>query len=269
MVAITQFIVAGLMTAAVQALPQPQAGTPAPPAPAASDKDAADQAKAKLFQTLLTVPTAVKRFQTLITQKVNGETKLLEGDDLKKQIVFPFTPPPVANQTAGGAAVAANIDSFPILTGLGISTTLGFLQPCGINTPHVHPRATEFLTVVDGKNVKFGYVLENGLVSGKNNPEVAGSLQQFEGTVFPQGSIHFQFNDNCEQAVFVAALNNEDPGTNQVAQGFFNLNSQVINATLGFPKEINGKNIDEFKSTIPPNLAQDVQVCLARCNKKN
>lgn len=143
------------------------------------------------------------------------------------------------------------------------------MQPCGINTPHVHPRATEFLTVVDGKNVKFGYVLENGLVSGKNNPEVAGALQQFEGTVFPQGSIHYQFNDNCDQAIFVAALNSEDPGTNQVAQGFFNLNSQVINATLGFPKEINGQNIDEFKDKIPANLAQDVQVCLARCNKKN
>lgn len=122
MVAITQFIVAGLMTAAVQALPQPQAGTLAPPAPAASDKDAADQAKAKLFQTLLTVPTAVKRFQTLITQKVNGETKLLEGDDLKKQIVFPFTPPPVANQTAGGAAVAA-VSSTPFNHHVAVTNT--------------------------------------------------------------------------------------------------------------------------------------------------
>lgn len=272
MVAITQFIVAGLLTAAVQALPQPQAAAPAPPtapAPPASDKDAADQKKAELFEKLFTAPTAVKRIGTLLTQKVNGETKLLEGDDLKKQIVFPFSPPPVQNQTAGGAAVAANIDSFPILTGLGISTTLGFLQPCGINTPHVHPRATEFLTVVQGKDVKFGYVLENGLVSGKNNPEVAGTLGLFEGTVFPQGSIHFQFNDNCDQAVFVAGLNSEDPGTNQIAQGFFNLNAGVVNATLGFPKEINGQNIEQFKNTIPPNLAQDVQVCLKRCNKKN
>jgi hypothetical protein len=143
------------------------------------------------------------------------------------------------------------------------------MEPCGINTPHVHPRATEFLTLVNGTNLRFGYVLENTLVVGKgNSPEIAGKLDIFEGTVFPQGSIHFQFNDNCEPAVFVAGLNSEDPGTNQVAQGFFALNDQVVNATLGFPKEINGKNIADFRNMIPANLAQDMEVCLNRCNKK-
>jgi hypothetical protein len=132
---------------------------------------------------------------------------------------------------------------------------------------HVHPRATEFLTLVEGSNLSFGYVLENGLVAAGQNPEVAGTLQKFEGTVFPQGSIHFQFNNNCEKAVFVAGLNSEDPGTNQVAQGFFALNAGVVNATLGFPKEINGKNIEEFRKMIPANLAQDIDVCLAKCKK--
>jgi hypothetical protein len=143
------------------------------------------------------------------------------------------------------------------------------MEPCGINTPHVHPRATEFLTLVEGQNLRFGYVLENGLVAAGQNPEIAGTLNKFEGTVFPQGSIHFQFNDNCDKAVFVAALNSADPGTNQVAQGFFALNAGVVNATLGFPKEINGQNIEEFRKMIPANLAQDIDVCLAKCNKKN
>jgi hypothetical protein len=133
---------------------------------------------------------------------------------------------------------------------------------------HVHPRATEFLTLVEGSNLSFGYVLENGLVAAGQNSEVAGTLQKFEGTVFPQGSIHFQFNDNCEKAVFVASLNSEDPGTNQVAQGFFALNASVVSATLGLPKEVNGKNIEEFRKIIPTNLAQDIDVCLAKCNKK-
>jgi hypothetical protein len=133
---------------------------------------------------------------------------------------------------------------------------------------HVHPRATEFLTLVEGSNLSFGYVLENGLVAAGQNSEVAGTLQKFEGTVFPQGSIHFQFNDNCEEAVFVASLNSEDPGTNQVAQGFFAINASVVSATLGLPKEVNGKNIEEFRKIIPTNLAQDIDVCLAKCNKK-
>jgi hypothetical protein len=47
--------------------------------------------------------------------------------------------------------------------------------------------------------------------------------------------VHYQFNNNCDNATFVAALNSEDPGTNQVAQALFALNTDVVNATLGFP----------------------------------
>lgn len=129
----------------------------------------------------------------------------------------------------------------------------------------MHPRATEFLTLVEGENLEFGFVLENALVGPKKNPEVAGFLNAFEGTVFPQGSIHYQFNNNCKPATFVATLNSEDPGTSQIAQNFFALNSEVVDATLGFPGQINGKNIDEFGASLPPNLAQDIKVCLAKC----
>ncbi|KAF3032179.1 hypothetical protein E8E12_003629 [Didymella heteroderae] len=245
------------LAASVHALPQSMpssTSTPAPPAPT-------DQAA--LFRDLFTAPTAIKRFQRLLVQ---GDA-LLTGPALKALTVFNFNGATPAPDAKGGATKAANIETFPILTGLGISTTLGSLEPCGINTPHVHPRATEFLTLVEGSNLKFGYVLENGLVGAGKNPEIAGLLNKFEGTVFPQGSIHFQFNDNCDKATFVASLNSEDPGTSQVAQNFFALNSQVVNATLGFPKEINGKNIEEFRKYIPANLAQDMDVCLKRCNK--
>ncbi|KAF3010900.1 hypothetical protein E8E13_009822 [Curvularia kusanoi] len=244
----------------VQALPQNYpSGTATAAAPAATD----DQTQ--LFIDLLTAPTAVKRFQRLLVQG----TSLLTGDALRALTVFSFnnaTPNPGAK---GGALKSANIETFPILTDLGISTTVAFLNPCGINTPHVHPRATEFLTLVEGKNLKFGYVLENGLVGPDKNPEIAGTLNKFEGTVFPMGSIHFQFNDNCDSATFVATLNSEDPGTSQIAQNFFALNDEVVNATLGFPREIDGKNIEEFRKYIPANLAQDIEVCLRRCEKRD
>ncbi len=241
----------------VQALPQgiPSSSTTTSATPAPTN----DQAE--LFRDLLTAPTAIKRFQRLLTQ---GST-LLTGDALRALTVFSFNNAVPAPGAKGGATKSANIETFPILTNLGISTTVAFLEPCGINTPHVHPRATEFLTLVSGDNLKFGYVLENGLVPAGQNPEIAGVLGNLEGTVFPQGSIHFQFNDNCKQAVFVASLNSEDPGTSQVAQNFFALDSQVVNATLGFPKTIDGKNIEEFRKVIPANLAQDMDVCLKKC----
>lgn len=255
MISITKFIVVAIATfGSVQALPQGL--TPAPPAPTDD--------KAQLFRDLFTAPTAIKRFQRLLTQ---GET-LLTGSALQKLTVFSFNNATPAPNAKGGATLSANIETFPILTGLGISTTLGFLEPCGINTPHVHPRASEFLTLVAGSNLKFGYVLENGLVAAGQNPEIAGTLHAFEGTVFPQGAIHFQFNDSCDEATFVAALNSEDPGTSQIAQNFFALDAGVVNATLGFPRTIGGENIEEFRKMIPANLAQDVDGCLARCKKQ-
>ncbi|KAF1848255.1 RmlC-like cupin [Cucurbitaria berberidis CBS 394.84] len=265
MFTVTKVLVAGLAAlGAVQALPQTvrPSSTPAPAAPAPAPAPAQDQTA--LFRDLSAAPTLVQQFRRLLT---SGET-LLTGDALKKLIVFSFNGATPANGAKGGATKAANVETFPILYKLGISTTVGFLEPCGINTPHVHPRATEFLTLVEGSNLKFGYVLENGLVKAGQNPEIAGALNKFEGTVFPQGSIHFQFNDNCDKATFVASLNSEDPGTSQIAQNFFALNANVVNATLGMPKTIDGKNIETFRKMIPANLAQDVDTCLAKCNKK-
>ena len=255
---INKLIVLAIATlGSVQALPAPSSTSSAPAAPTPTNY------QAKLFRDLFTAPTAIKRFQRLLTK----DGALLTGDALKKLIVFSFNDATPAPNAEGGATKSANIETFPILTDLGISTTVAFLEPCGINTPHVHPRATEFLTLVEGSNLKFGYVLENGFVAAPANPEIAGALNKFEGTVFPQGSIHFQFNDNCDKATFVASLNSEDPGTSQIAQNFFALNSQVVNATLGFPKTIDGKNIEEFRKYIPANLAQDMDVCFARCKK--
>jgi hypothetical protein len=143
--------------------------------------------------------------------------------------------------------------------------TVVFLEPCGINTPHIHPRAAEFLILVEGSNLKFGSVLENGLVKHGENQEIAGTLNRLEATVFSQGSMHWQFNDGCEKAVMVAALNSGNPGTSQIAQNFLSLNAGVVNATLGSPSTIDGRKIEDFRSAIPANLAQDVSSCLARC----
>ena len=38
---------------------------------------------------------------------------------------------------------AVNLNQLPALEGQGISMALVNLDPCGINLPHVHPRATE------------------------------------------------------------------------------------------------------------------------------
>jgi hypothetical protein len=120
MVAITQFVVAGLMTVAVQALPQQAAYSSATSdaAPAATSAPASgdDFTNQGLLADLLTLPTAVRRFQRLLTTGSMKDIKLISGDDLAKVIVFPFQAKANATKaqnekdkavTAGGVTAAA------------------------------------------------------------------------------------------------------------------------------------------------------------------
>jgi mannose-6-phosphate isomerase-like protein (cupin superfamily) len=95
--------------------------------------------------------------------------------------------------------------SFPLLT-------QGGTRPCGMNNPHTHPRASEFLYVVSDGQLEAGFIEESGARI------VVNTLTQGQGTVFPKGSIHFQVNLGCEPLTFVAALDDEDPGVSQIAQ---------------------------------------------------
>lgn len=98
MFTISKVLVAALAFGAVQALPQPQAQPSSTPAPAPAADNAA------LFRDLLTAPTAIKRFQRLLT---SGGEALLTGDALKKLTVFSFNNATPAPNAKGGAAKAA------------------------------------------------------------------------------------------------------------------------------------------------------------------
>ena len=161
---------------------------------------------------------------------------------------------------AGGEGNLANRKTFPVLIGLGLAMSAGFLNPCGMNTPHTHPRATEFLTIVQGNNVRTGFMAENG-----GPPQMSNTLNQFQGSILPQGSIHFEFNDNCEPAVFMAAFSNEDPGLMSVAQNFFKLDPGILEADLGYPSFLDGTNLATFEKSMPKSFADGMKTCFDRC----
>lgn len=209
---------------------------------------------AGVIAQLLTADSNVARFKNIAKEIAAGDASLK----------FDFNPAanPGVTPGAGGQVDLANRANFPILTGLGISSAGVFFNPCGLNTPHTHPRATEFLTLVTDSNMLTGFVLENGLPTEFNT-----TLTQYQGTVFPQGSIHFQQNLDCKPAVAIAGLNSDDPGASSIAQNFIvNLDPTIVDATLGFPKQIDGSNFAQFKSNIPASLAKGVEECLVRCN---
>lgn len=158
----------------------------------------------------------------------------------------------------GGVSVSAHAKSMPALIGLDSSMTVAFLGPCGMNTAHVHPRATELNIIVKGRLVT-NFIIENGL------EHISNTMETFQMSVFPQGAIHQEFNPDCEEAVFVASFNNQDPGVLSVAQGFFGLRPEVVEATLGGPVTFNGADVDSFRDSIPSNVALGIDACLNKC----
>jgi len=245
--------------AASSAAPAPAAYTPAAPAPA---PPSADSQKA-LAELLKTKVTAIDRAKELFVDKASGTVK--PKADLAQQLVFNFAGAKPAQGELGGAKAAATVATFPWLTESDLSTTVLFLGPCGMNTPHVHPRGNEFLTAVNN-TLEFGMILENGLVAaGKGTGELTGTLNAFQGTMFPKGAIHYQFNPTCDTTAAVAVLSDVDAGTNQVAQGFFGLDGDVVEATLGFTEPIDGAFVESLRGKIPVSLAKGVEECLVRC----
>ncbi|KAF6234874.1 hypothetical protein HO173_007094 [Letharia columbiana] len=164
---------------------------------------------------------------------------------------------------AGGQGDLANRKTFPALINLGVAASAGFMNPCGMNKPHIHPRATEFLILATGANVRTGFLLENGLQT-----QMSTTLSQYQGAILPQGSIHYEFNDNCEPAVFIAAFSNEDPGLSTVGKNFFSLDPDIVDADLGFPDFLDHTNIRQFAKSIPKSFSNGAMECLDRCHIK-
>ncbi|KAJ7120716.1 RmlC-like cupin domain-containing protein [Mycena crocata] len=201
-------------------------------------------------------PSVNDRFKKLLT---DGNGNLLTGDALRQLTVFDFNNQKPEEGAKGGSILLATVDNFPILEELGISSAISLVEPCGLNIPHLHPRANEFFTVIDGQ-LDTGFVQENGF-----NAEIETQLGKFQGTVFPMGSMHYQQNPTCSPAAFVASLNSEDPGRSDIATSFWMLPPDVVDAALGFPETIGGGNIDAWRAHLPKNLAAGVDSCLKAC----
>ncbi|KAH8600932.1 RmlC-like cupin domain-containing protein [Bisporella sp. PMI_857] len=182
-----------------------------------------------------------------------------------KDFLFDFNKPR-GNVGKGGDVFAANRKTFPALVGSGSGMAVGFLGPCGFNTPHLHPRATELQIVTEGKLIT-EMVPENGVFNGKDKSTgrrvIRNEVGPYQMTPFYQGSVHAQFNPDCKPATFVASFNSEDFGAGQIADELFSMDDEVVAAAFG--QAIDGKDVDAFKKRIPESIALGVEQCLIKC----
>jgi hypothetical protein len=214
--------IAMALVAGVSAFPAPAPAPQASPTTAAPAPAATPSAKA-LFQDLFSAPSALGRFQRLLTDPASGA--LLTGDALTSQIVFDYNKGAIIDPgDKAGKIAAAVAATFPILVDQDISTIVAFLGPCSLLVPHTHPQI-ESLVVTQG-NITTGTLISGLVGPGQGTGEIVQHLSLYQGTVYPAGSIHYQLNPTCTPSVFVSSLASSDPGTT-LESTFFSLSGDV------------------------------------------
>lgn len=237
-----------------------------------------------LSKTTSAVPTPTVNNAAIIAalRQAGGEVDrmniLLPNPANPANLTFTFVNNAVKPPT-GGTVALATVDVFPALVGTNVAMAIGFINACGLNVPHSHPRANEILTVVQGE-LQAGMIIESteggaGNVPGTDPaslvgplPEVNITLTPYIGTIFPQGTVHFQFNPTCRPAVFAAAFDSSDPGRTQTARSFFSIEqNDVLISALGTPsiETINPKDLDVLRAHIPAAFVELIDSCVARC----
>ncbi|XP_024519893.1 putative germin-like protein 2-1 [Selaginella moellendorffii] len=144
----------------------------------------------------------------------------------------------------GSAVTTANAARFPGLNTLGVSSARVDYAPGGLNPPHVHPRATELLFLVEGK-LYVGFV-----TTAPDNKLFAKTISAGESFVFPKGLIHFQLNVGDSPAFGLAAFGSQNAGASQVAKAVFASMPAIEDAVLEIAFQVDNGEIKHLKEVI-------------------
>lgn len=115
-----------------------------------------------------TTPTHDLLTRLQLAPNAAARLSLLSDSDFK----YDFLAPPEGATTTGkgGRTVRADRSDFPALIGTGVAMTVGFIGPCGFNTPHTHPRSSEINIIVQGR-LGTEFLAENGVRSVRDELE--------------------------------------------------------------------------------------------------
>uniref|UniRef100_A0A1D1YSA6 Germin-like protein n=1 Tax=Anthurium amnicola TaxID=1678845 RepID=A0A1D1YSA6_9ARAE len=141
----------------------------------------------------------------------------------------------------GSMVTLVNVQKLAGLNTLGISIARIDFAPYGLNPPHTHPRATEILTVIEG-------TLYVGFVTSNPNKLFTKVLQKGDVFVFPVGLIHFQFNVGHTNAIAIAGLSSQNPGTITIANAVFGSKPPISDDVLAKAFQVDKKVIDYLQS---------------------
>ncbi|XP_037481566.1 putative germin-like protein 2-1 [Triticum dicoccoides] len=142
----------------------------------------------------------------------------------------------------GSAVAAVNVAQIAGLNTLGISLARVDYAPYGQNPLHIHPRATEILTVLEG-SLYVGFVTSN-----PENKLFSKVLNKGDVFVFPQGLIHFQFNIGANKAIAIAALSSKNPGVITIANAAFGSKPSISDDILAKAFQVDKKIVSRIQA---------------------
>ena len=157
-------------------------------------------------------------FAVFVNGKFCKDPKLTTVDDF----FFPVLDVPRSTSNQVGSNVTLiNVDKFPGLNTLGIALARVDYAPYGLNPPHIHPRATEIQTIIEG-TLLVGFVTSN-----LDNRLITKVLNKGDVFVFPMGLIHFQFNIGETNALAFSSLSSQNSGVITIANATFGSNPPI------------------------------------------
>ncbi|URE33573.1 porphobilinogen deaminase [Musa troglodytarum] len=174
---------------------------------------------------------------------VNGfvckDPKLVKAEDF---FFSGLDEPRDTTNKVGSNVTLLNASRIPGLNTLGISMARVDYAPFGLNPPHIHPRATEIQTVLEG-SLYVGFVTSN-----PDNRLVTKVVRKGDVFVFPQGLIHFQFNLGAKPAVAVSGLSSQNPGVITIANSVFGSKPAISDDILAKAFQVDKKIIDRIQA---------------------
>ncbi|XP_071694702.1 germin-like protein 5-1 [Rutidosis leptorrhynchoides] len=148
--------------------------------------------------------------------------------------------PACTNNTFGSNVTLANVKQINGLNTLGVSMSRVDYAPGGVSPPHVHPRASEIIFVLEGE-LNVGFITTDNKLFSK-------TIKKGEIFAFPRGLIHQQINIGKDPAATVGAFNSQLAGTQKVANALFASSPTVEDAVLTKAFQLETKLLEEIKS---------------------
>ncbi|KDP34917.1 hypothetical protein JCGZ_09205 [Jatropha curcas] len=175
--------------------------------------------------------------------RVNGfpckDPKQVQAND------FFFTGLHLPTNTSNPSGLGSNIITatrLPGLNTLGISLARVDFAPSGVSSPHIHPRATEVVTILEG-------TLEMGFVTSLPDNRLISKVLN-KGDVFgvPPGLIHYARNPGKSNTACIVAFSSQSPGFLLIPQAVFGSNPNISSDILAKSFQVDENIISQIKA---------------------